>query len=120
MTRDLFMESNSREMTMVFDNVPTAAFAELFKEVKKYDLDWWDVDVTTDGFGKLSYARGKFKSLAGDGAFEFQAGRLVVKVTRSAGHFSDLMIKGGLRQLVGEAVESLSLTRASEVNLSCP
>jgi hypothetical protein len=48
---------------------------------------------------------GTFRSEAGSGTFAHDGERLTVTIVRDNGHFSKLMIKGGLRQLVSESIE---------------
>ncbi len=91
--------------TFAFDNVPPRAFAGLVATIKEHGVEFF---CSSDGRETL----GTFRSAAGAGTFAHDGKRLTVTITRDNGHFSRLMIKGGLRQLVGEAVEQLSLPQS--------
>jgi hypothetical protein len=90
-------------MTLSFDDVPPAAFARLIETVTCHGVKilqhyTFNPTVVTDEIGL-------FHSVAGEGTFAYDGKNLTVTITRNDGHFSNLMIKGGLKQLVSEARE---------------
>jgi hypothetical protein len=86
-------------VTFHFENVMESAFDRLIETVKSHGVEMF--------FSSKRGAEtvGSFRSVAGGGTFAYDGKQLTVTVLRDAGHFSRLMIKGGLRQLVQEATE---------------
>ena len=86
-------------MSFTFDEVPRPAFLHLLDTIREHGVE--------TPFYEMSGAEtiGTFRSDAGSGTFSHDGQRLTVTIVRDNGHFSKLMIKGGLRQLVSEAVE---------------
>lgn len=95
----------------LFCDVEPAALLLLFEILRKHG-----VEITTSTHGGVTV--GLFTSIAGRGAFTYNGQDLSVTIAENNGHFSVLMIKGGLRQLVSEAKE-LS-TPAKSRRLSAP
>ena len=97
-------------MTYTFDQVPGPAIDSLIDTIREHGVDF---EFHRSRYGVETFrAFGTFKSVAGAGSFEYFRKTLTVTITRDNGHFSRLMIKGGLRQLVGEAVEQLALPQS--------
>lgn len=92
-------------MTFTFENVPGEAVSRIIEEVRKHGVYFslfWSSKTRREGY---------FESVAGRGDFCHEGSRLTVKIDRNPGHFSRLIIKGGLKQLVSEACESLDRLR---------
>jgi hypothetical protein len=87
-------------VSFVFENVPRAAVDSIMHTLAEHGVASALFD---DGESEMC---GGFQSEAGAGIFAHDGKRLTVTITRDNGHFSRLMIKGGLRQLVGEAIEA--------------
>jgi hypothetical protein len=87
------------ESSFSFDDVPHAAVRKMVATIQEYGVE----SFFTDCEGIVS---GSFKSVAGTGRFMHQGRRLTVTIVEDRGHFSRLMITGGLKQLVSEAVEA--------------
>ena len=85
--------------TFTFDQISTRAFTSLIDNVKNHGVEFFWSKGDGDNLGT-------FRSLAGAGTFAYDGNRLTVTILRDNGHFSRLMIKGGLRQLVSEAMEN--------------
>jgi hypothetical protein len=85
-------------MTLSLDDVPPTAFSRLIETVKDHGVELFHSKVGTESLGT-------FRSVAGAGTFVYDGKILTVTITRDNGHFSNLMIKGGLKQLVSEARE---------------
>ena len=85
-------------MTLFFDDVTPAAFLRLVETVKTYGVEFCHLKMGAE-------IDGTFRSVAGAGTFAYDSKNLTVTITRDNGHFSNLMIKGGLKQLVSEARE---------------
>jgi hypothetical protein len=86
-------------LTFFFENVGRPAFSRLIDTIKSHGVEFF---ISTKGPETV----GTFRSIAGGGTFAYNGEQLTVTVLRDAGHFSRLMIKGGLRQLVQEAIEA--------------
>lgn len=80
-------------------NVPEAAMLPLIKELEKHGMRvrMFGVD------GKFGIA----KCESGAALFKWKDEVLKVMVVRDEGHFEERMLRGGLKQLVGEVVEGL-------------
>ena len=85
-------------MTFTFDNVSPAAFVRLIEAVRHNGVEFFFSESAKETLGT-------FRSEAGSGTFAHVGDKLTVTIVRNEGHFSNLMIKGGLRQLVSEAQE---------------
>lgn len=92
-------------MTLSFDDVPPAAFSRLMETVKTHGVEFFHSKVGTESLGT-------FRSVAGAGTFAHDGKNLTITITRDNGHFSNLMIKGGLKQLVSEAREVRKIASA--------
>ena len=84
-------------MTIRVANVPARAVDVLITELEKHGVK----------FAMVNAYRGAAMSEAGTALFSWEDEVLTVTVTRNEGHFSERMLRGGLKQLVGEAVEGL-------------
>ena len=85
-------------MTLAFNDVSPAAFLLLIDTIKTHGVEFF--------YSKYdSETVGTFSSVAGTGTFVHDGQRLTVTILTDGGHFSRLMIKGGLRQLVSEVLE---------------
>lgn len=84
--------------TFNFADVPQFAFDRLIEQVKGHGVEFF---ASRSGNEIL----GTFRSDAGAGSFAYDGQRLSVTIIHDRGDFPSLMITGGLRQLVQEAVE---------------
>jgi len=84
--------------TFNFDQVTSRAFDQLMQTLKTHGVEFFSSRSGTETLGT-------FRSEAGAGTFAYDGRTLTVTITHDSGHFSPLMIKGGLRQLVEEARE---------------
>lgn len=85
-------------VTFTFDDVSCRALAHLVDTVRDHGVEF---SLRSRGAETL----GTFRSIAGSGTFAHDGRLLTVTILHEEGHFSALMVKGGLRQLVSEAVE---------------
>lgn len=85
-----------RPLTVTYTDVPVAAIAVL-----KTQLEAFGWAVTLDP----SQLSGVIAGPSGKMTFTLDASKLYVTVTENAGHFPRLLLIGGIRQMIGEAVE---------------
>ena len=90
---------NDGPVTFMFDHVSRAAFRRLVETVRHHGVEF---SLSTRG----SDALGTFRSESGSGTIAYDGDCLTVTILESKGHFPPRMIKGGLRQLVQEAIEA--------------
>lgn len=92
-------------MTIQVANVPVDVLPLVADYVRSFGVD------VLFGEGKL---RGAVRCISGCATFEHngkgdRGGVLSVTVLRNEGHFSERMLRGGLRQLVEEVVEGVKV-----------
>jgi hypothetical protein len=81
-----------------FDSVPRPAVEELIKDCSKHGME----------ISKLAIGEnwiGRFNSVSGSGKWKWKQGTLQIEIQEDKGHFSEGMLRGGIRQLVEEAIE---------------
>ena len=86
-------------MIIQIADVPAVALDRIIAEFKKYG---WE-------FIRVNRFKGAGKCVAGMATWEWEDDVLTVTITRDEGHFSEKLIRGGLKQVVGEVVEGLGL-----------
>jgi len=96
-------------VTFQIPNVSPEVFADAV-----YYFDSFGVTIIAHqytGNGRyLSNCSGRFESIAGSGRFNYLNNTLIIEVQNNAGHFSEAMIRGGLRQVIEELKERLART----------
>ena len=79
--------------SFVFENIPPRAFHTMIGIVLAHGVE-------------VDLFEGTYRCVAGSGTVSYQDGCLTITIDKNENHFSARMIKGGLRQLVSEAMEN--------------
>jgi hypothetical protein len=89
-------------MKIECQNVPRRALDVLAAELRKFGMV---VDFHDLGHGSSLHCLGSAAGISGRLYFSHLGTCLTVTITKNEGHFPPMLLAGGIRQLVSEAVE---------------